>query len=98
MARINRLLLENKHTLSKSEEQVLLRLRDKFLKNAENTAFSFAPDGRTHFQHQESIASPLVEELRDEIINLLAEVGITFEKTTGMRDHNIKGLFPVVKS
>ena len=79
------------------DDQVLSKVQN-FLENAKSSAFSYAPDDRTHFQYQESIASPLVEALSPDVIDMLAEVGITFEKTTGMQDHKIMATFMVDKS
>ena len=85
-------------SLNKTEQVVLMRLQGSFLNAAKMSAHTFPPDGRTHFQYQEFISSPLVNALSPEIINKLAEADITFETSTGKKGHWIKATFPVIKS
>lgn len=91
------------HKLSKPEIRVLTRIWDKnsstcFLKNAESSAYSWAPTGQTHYAHHEDIESSLVEALSDKVIQMLAEVDITFRKKHGTWAHTMYGIFEVDKS
>ena len=95
---INNLLTQKASTLTEPEKQVLTRFKNSFLWNAEASALTYGPDGRTSFLYQETISSPLVEALSSELIKELADAGITFEENTGTGFHKIQAVFPVVKS